>query len=154
MSLTFGKEGVAVYTAYEIPVDLNWTLVVVEADADVRAIPETLANVVNSVEFEAIAAEVINDRVTVEQNPAVQIIFEVSKFIAGKMGELLSNNKDEQIGLYIESLNRFEHYSEDLNITLTLNGIEINSQASTAIFRSITRYLVLITRYLSSSTKF
>ena len=122
--LTFGEAGYALYRTSEIPAHLDWTLVVIERDEDVRAIGEMLTNFVNSQEFEGFTNEIIN-RIAGEQNPAAKIVFGISKFIAGKVGQSLASNRDDQIGLYIESLNKFEHYphlKRDRNDQRGVNG--------------------------------
>lgn len=108
-TLTFGGAGVSLYTAYQIPIDLNWSLTLIEIDTDVREIGERLTGLVESEDFDNFTDEIIST-VGAEANPGLKIAFKVSKFFTQAVGRSLAENKDDQIGMYIESLNRFEHY--------------------------------------------
>ena len=107
--LTFGAEGFSLYTAYEIPMDLNWSLTLIERDADVREVGRQLTEVVNSEDFNNFTDEII-ETVSGTENPGLKIAFKVGKFFAQTAGRSLAQNRDDQIGMYIESLNKFEHY--------------------------------------------
>lgn len=107
--LTFGEVGVALYTAYTIPIDINWSLTLIERDADIRQVGQQLTELVDSDGFNSFTDEII-ETVAGEANPGLKIAFKVTKFFAQRIGSTLANNRDDQIGMYIESLNKYEHY--------------------------------------------
>ena len=109
--LTFGSKdaGISIFTADKIPLDINWSLVLIERDKDIREVGEDINNLLESQNFDTFADELI--RVVVGNvNPAITIAFKIGKFIATQIGKKLANNKDDQIGIFATSLNRFEHY--------------------------------------------
>jgi hypothetical protein len=109
--LTFGSSdaGISVFTADKIPVDLNWSLVLIERDMDVRKIGERLEEILSSNEFDSFATDLIG-LIAGATQPELLIAFKIGKYIATQVGKGLANNKDDQIGLFATSLNRFEHY--------------------------------------------
>ena len=110
--ITFGSEdaGISVYTnRSEIPTDLNWSLVVVERDGDVRDIGTFLTELVRSDKFDGFLDNVIT-AIGMSTTPAITAAFKIGKFLAAQAGRLIANNKDDQVGVLATSLNRFEHY--------------------------------------------
>lgn len=109
--LTFGSAdaGISVFTAGKIPVDLNWSLVLVERDRDIREIGDAIETLLKSSEFDSFTTDLIT-LVAGASNPEITLAFKIGKYVAAQIGKGLSNNKDDQVGLFVESLNRFQHY--------------------------------------------
>jgi hypothetical protein len=109
--LTFGSAdaGISVYTANKIPLDINWALVLIERDTDVREIGTELETLLGDPGFDDFTSNlvtVIGGTVA----PQVTIAFKLGKFLAGQAGKIFKKNKDDQVGLFGTSLNRFQHY--------------------------------------------
>ncbi len=109
--LTFGSAdaGISIYTANKIPIDINWSLVLIEIDAKYREVGEKLQTIVNSTEFDSFSANLVQI-IAGTAAPEIAIAFKIGKYIAGQAGKIVANNKDDQIGLFAISLNRFQHY--------------------------------------------
>lgn len=133
--LTFGSAdaGMAVFTTDKIPIDLNWSLVLIERDKDIRDIGDALQAILSSNEFDNFATELIGLIVGVS-NPEIVIAFKLGKYIAMQIGKGLANNKDDQIGIFAESLNRFEHYLHGERKRDDVRGINGNIFVDYTIF--------------------
>ena len=131
--LTFGDYGVALYVSDSIPRDLTWALTLIERDADVRQIGQELTQIVESEDFSNFADETIAT-VSNQANPGVRIAFKISKFFSGMLGRSLAGNKDDQIGMYIESLNRFQHYGHGERKRDNRRGVNGNIFVDYSIF--------------------
>ncbi len=109
--LTFGSAdaGISVYTTNKIPLDLNWSLVLIERDANVREVGERLQSIINTDEFDSFSSDLIG-LIGGTASPELAIAFKIGKYIAGQAGKIVANNKDDQIGLFATSLNRFQNY--------------------------------------------
>lgn len=109
--LTFGSAdaGVSVFTTDKIPIDLNWSLVLIERDKDIRQVGNAIDAILGTPEFDSFTADLIT-LVAGAANPELTLAFKIGKYIATEVGKGLANNKDDQIGLFAESLNRFQHY--------------------------------------------
>lgn len=109
--LTFGSAdaGISVFTANKIPLDINWSLVLIERDTDVREVGKRLQSIINSPEFDTFTSNLIGI-IGSTASPELTIAFKLGKYIAGQAGKIVANNKDDQVGLFATSLNRFQHY--------------------------------------------
>ena len=109
--LTFGDAdaGISVFATNKIPIDLNWSLVLIERDKDIREFGEALTNLLESDEFGTFSTDLIG-LISGTASPEILIAFKLGKYIGSQIGKGLANNKDDQIGLFATSLNRFQHY--------------------------------------------
>jgi hypothetical protein len=125
--LKFGSEdaGISVYTGDKIPVDINWSLVLIERDVEVREVGNRLEDIVGSKEFDSFSTNLIT-LIGKAASPEIAIAFKIGKFIAGTAGKILANNKDDQIGLFATSLNRFQHYPNGVRSKDDVPGVNGN----------------------------
>ena len=107
--MTFGDTGYALYTADRIPVSFNWSFLAFELDDDVKEIGKRLDAVLNEPGFDAFTSNVIT-LAGAAANPAAEVGVAVAKFVFGVVTENLIRDRDDQIGIFYQSFNRFEHY--------------------------------------------
>ncbi len=107
--MTFGDSGSLVYKSQEIPDELNWTLVVMESDKDIRDFGGRVDQVVRGKEFQKYAADLLLIAGTIV-NPAYGAAVGLTKYFCHYMIDRMKKNKDDLIGLTSMSLNRQEHY--------------------------------------------
>jgi len=107
--MTFGDTGYALYTADRIPVSFNWSFMAFELDDDVKEIARRLDAVLNGPGFESFTDGVLT-LAGAAANPAAEVGVAVAKFVFGVVTENLIRDRDDQIGIYYQSFNRFEHY--------------------------------------------
>lgn len=124
--LTFGSEdaGISVYTAGKVPIDINWQLVLVERDADVRWLGSKIGEIVGSQEFDNFAIEIIET--ATESINLANLAYKIGRFVALELGKILANNKDDQIGVFLTSLNIFEHYGDGKRRAENVRGVNGN----------------------------
>lgn len=106
--MSFGDTGFALFTARKIPIAFDWSLVAFELDEDVRAFGAGLAGVIDDPGFDAFAAGVV--QLVAAGNPAAAAGAAIVKFIFRVIAGSMLRNRDDQIGIIYQSLNRFEHY--------------------------------------------
>lgn len=107
--ITFGSSGISIYTTDKIPIDFNMSLVVIEEDNDIRQLGKIINSIVSSSEFGSFTDNLLLALGTTV-TPAVTATVEISKFLTNTVSELMRENRDDQIGVYLTSLNRFQHY--------------------------------------------
>ena len=107
--ITFGHSGISIYTTDKIPLDINMSLVVIEDDNDVRQLGETINSIVSSSEFGTFTDNLLI-ALGATVTPALTATVEITKFLVETVSELMKENKDDQIGVYLTSLNRFQDY--------------------------------------------
>jgi len=125
--LTFGSAdaGISVFTTDKIPVDFNWSLVLIERDSDIRKVGEAIESILNSSEFDTFATDLIGFIATTAK-PEITIAFKIGKYVAAQIGKGLANNKDDQVGLFATSLNRFQHYTNGERKRDNVPGVNAN----------------------------
>lgn len=107
--MTFGDTGYALYTADQIPVSFNWSLLAFELDEDVNEIGIRLERVLDDPGFDAFTSNVIT-LAGAAANPAAEVGVAVAKFVFGMVTDTMLRDRDDQIGILYQSFNRFEHY--------------------------------------------
>lgn len=107
--MTFGDTGYGLYTADQIPVAFNWSLLVFEIDEDINALGKRIDGIINAPEFDGFAQNVIT-LAAAAVNPAATAGVAISKYVFGRIADAMIANKDDQVGLAYQSFNRFEHY--------------------------------------------
>ncbi len=135
--LTFGDAGISVHTSDEIPRDFNWSLVVIESDKKLRTLTSQLKKVVESEEFEGFSNNIITS-VAGEISPQLKLAANITNYIAKVGLSLMANNKDDQVGLFYTSLNRFQHYVNGERKKDNVPGVNDNIKIDYTVFG--TRY--------------
>lgn len=107
--ITFGHSGISIYTTSKIPLDFNMSVIVLENDEDVRALGAAIDSIVTTPEFGSFMDNLLI-ALGASVTPALTATVEISKYLAQIVANLMKGNKDDQIGVYLTSLNRFEHY--------------------------------------------
>lgn len=109
--LTFGDTGYVVYQSEKIPDHLDWLLLVLEDDTDVRDDAKMVQAIVGHPEFGDLSNNLIGAiSKGALANPAFAVASEIGKFAVNLLTEKGKKNKDDQVGLMYLSLNRPEHY--------------------------------------------
>jgi len=108
-SLTFGDSGIVIYKSDKIPDQLNWTLLVIECDEDIRNFADRLDKVIKGKDFQKYSADLLIALGTIV-NPAYGAVVGLTKYFCHYFIGRLKKNKDDLIGITSMSLNRIEHY--------------------------------------------
>jgi hypothetical protein len=107
--MTFGDTGYALYTADQIPVSFNWSLLAFELDEDINEIGSRLERVLEEPSFDTFTNNVLT-LAGIAANPTAEVGLAVAKFVFGVVTDTLVRDRDDQIGILYQSFNRFEHY--------------------------------------------
>ena len=111
--LFFGDAGFVVYKSKQIPEDLNWQLIAVELDGRTREnaeLAESILSKNNNLD------KILNGLLALagESNPIPAVVKLIVGMVGQSLPKVLKRDKDDQIGLFITSLNRREHYQHGL----------------------------------------
>ena len=133
--LTFGSAdaGYSIFTADYIPIDFNWSLVLIERDLDVRTIGSRLEEIVKTDEFDSFSSNLIT-LIAGAASPQITLAYKIGKYITGEIGKSLANNKDDQVGLFSTSLNRFQHYINGERKKDNVSGVNGNIHVDYTVF--------------------
>lgn len=134
--LSFGMNGYSLYRSDKIPEFFDWSLAIFDSDKEIRKIGEFINNFVNHESFDSFAANLLK-LATSAATPQIVMATELTKFIGKVISAQLMVNKDDMVGLYIESFNKYQNYPNN-----NLKGIEIedltrNCRISYEIFGKI-----------------
>ncbi len=107
--LFFGDAGYVVYKSDSIPDDLNWQLMAVELDGRTRENAELAEELLAKNDN---LSKTIDALLTVASfsNPVTAAVKVIVNVVAETLPEVLKHDRDDQVGLFITSLNRREHY--------------------------------------------
>jgi len=106
----FGDVGCALYTANRIPEAFNWALLVLEIDEDVRSIGGIIDSITQSDEYDKFV-ENLFQIMQMAIDPTIVAGMAISKFIFKWIGNTITKNKDDQIGVLYQSFNQYQHYT-------------------------------------------
>lgn len=107
----FGDTGKILYKTDYIPDFLDWFLVAVESDQDIRNLGSTISNNIIDNKFSEISSkifELVGSAATPQINAGIYIANEVCKTFSS----ILKNNKDDLAGLIDQSFIRIKHYPQ------------------------------------------
>lgn len=107
----FGDTGKILYKTDYIPDFLDWFLVAVESDQDIRNLGSTISNNIIDNKFSEISSkifELVGSAATPQINAGIYIANEVCKTFSS----ILKNNKDDLAGLIDQSFIRIKHYAQ------------------------------------------
>lgn len=107
--LFFGDTGFVVFKSETIPEDFNWQLLAIELDEKTRQNAD-LAEMICSKENNH--SKIINfiQNHPGGLNPIPGVVNLIIEIVARALPKVFKNDRDDQIGLFIASLNRKEHY--------------------------------------------
>lgn len=109
---TFGDAGFAVYKSENIPNDINWQLIAIEQDERTRTNAELVKTILTNENINTFVDGIVS--LAGVANPPTAAVIKLTNLVAQTVTDLFKNDKDDQVGLFVMSLNRREHY---------LNGI-------------------------------
>lgn len=110
----FGQNGYSLYRSSNIPDYFDWNLAVIDSDREWRELGNRLLKITSGNNFFNFAKNLIVALGTVT-NPQMIAAIKVTEFVTKIVAKELSVNKDDQVGLYCESFNIWQHYP-DLNL--------------------------------------
>jgi len=105
----FGDTGYSLYTADKILNSYNWQMLVIESDANLRAIGNGINTLINDPAFDTFLGN-IAEFASFAVNPSVTLGIAVAKYVIGQVATLFANNKDDQIGIVYQSFYRALDY--------------------------------------------
>jgi hypothetical protein len=107
--MTFGDTGFVLYQSERIPDYLDWILLAIESDFDVREIGQEMSAVVNDPGFDNFLSHTLT-LAAAAANPSFLAAVGIGKFVAKTFAQRLQKNQDDMLGVLYTSLNRREHY--------------------------------------------
>ena len=127
--LTFGDIGYCVYHSDSIPDYMDWRLLAVERDEDIRRIGEIMDGILSDPKFDK-TAETIISMIAGAANPVYQGAVLVGKFVLRAIASTLKKNQDDTVGVFCRTLNRSRNYPHGSGQFLgewdTMNNIRID----------------------------
>jgi hypothetical protein len=133
-TMNFGANGYSLFRSDKIPEYFDYTICLMEDDSKVREFGKFLDNLVNHSSFDKFSTNVLK-LVMTTATPQIVIAAELTKFIAKVVAGQLLVNKDEQVGLFMESLNLHENYSTSLYVGKDIPDLANNCKISYSIFK-------------------
>ena len=107
--MTFGDTGYVLHQSKRIPDQLDWILLAIESDRDVREIAQHMTSILDDDAFDSFIAQILS-LAAAATNPSYVAAVGIGKFVAKTYAEKRGKKHDEMIGLMYTSLNRREHY--------------------------------------------
>ena len=108
-TMFFGSVGLSLLTLETIPDNFNWQLLAVESDKRTRDNATLLAGILED-EGMTTLLDKATEIASKVSNPLFGIGLEVAKFATTTLLKVAQQDKDDQIGVLMMSLNRTEHY--------------------------------------------
>ena len=108
-TITFGDTGYVLFRSDKIPQDINWCMMAVVDEQDVRNVGQTIQDVLNAPGFNEFA-DGLSVLVNLSGNPAYAAGVAVVRFVAQATAAIIKNKSDELAGLLYMSLDQREHY--------------------------------------------
>lgn len=133
-TMSFGMNGYSLYKSDKIPESFDFMMCIMEDDEDVRKIGKFLNDFINHESFDKFSGNVLK-LISTTAAPQVAIAMELTKFITKVVSAQLMLNKDDQIGVFIESFNRYQHYSGAEFKGHDITDLSNNCKVSYSIFR-------------------
>jgi len=118
--ISFGFNGYSIFKSSTIPESFDVTLAIMDSDEGVRKLGEFINNFVNHKSFDSFAGNLLKMATSMAAPQAV-LAAELTKFIGKVVAGVLLSNSDDQIGVYLESFNIYEHYP---NLNLKAHDVE------------------------------
>lgn len=106
--LTFGDTGYIIYKSNKIPQDFNWMLLAIEIDSKTRDNAALLGTVLTNDNISSITNNIAT--LTGSSSPVSMAIIELTELVANILVNLFKNDKDDQVGLFMSSFIKQEHY--------------------------------------------
>ena len=127
--ITFGDIGYCIYRSDSIPEYMDWRLLAVERDEDVREIGEIMEGILTDPKFDTTAQTIVK-MIAGAANPVYQGAVLVGKFVLRAIASTLKNNRDDTVGVFCRTLNQHRHYPHGSGQFLgewdTMNNIRID----------------------------
>jgi hypothetical protein len=132
--MNFGLNGYSLYKSDKIPESFDFMLCIMESDEDIRNLGKFLNDFINHESFDKFSGNILK-LITTTAAPQVAIAMELTKFITKVVSAQLMLNKDDQIGVYIESFDKYRHYSGQNFEGKDIVDLSNNCKVSYSIFR-------------------
>jgi hypothetical protein len=132
--MNFGLNGYSLYKSDKIPESFDFMLCVMESDEDIRNLGKFLNDFINHESFDKFSGNILK-LITTTAAPQVAIAMELTKFITKVVAAQLMLNKDDQIGVFIESFNVHQHYSGPEFKGIDIDDLSNNCKISYSIFK-------------------
>ena len=107
-TIFFGESGLIVHKAASIPDDINWMVLAIESDKNTRDNAKLLNTLLERKQIDSIAASI--STIVKASSPVAMAISALTSIIADSIIKVFSEDKDDQVGLFISSLIKSEHY--------------------------------------------
>lgn len=131
--IQFGMNGYSVYKSSEIPESFDWTLAIIDSDEEIRRIGKFIDNFVNHEGFDSFLGNILK-LATTAAAPQIVMATELTKFVGKVVSAELMKNQDDQVGVYIESFNKYEHYVGPSYKGIEIDDLSSNCKISYSIF--------------------
>ncbi len=111
----FGDTGKILYRSDSIPDSLDWLMLTIEIDEDVRSFGEDMGRILPDEQINSFAQNIIN-LATTSVAPQITAAFELTKILIKSVTYFLKKNENDQLGLIEQSFVREIHYPEGKRI--------------------------------------
>jgi hypothetical protein len=107
----FGDTGRILYRAQAIPQTLDWVMLVIEVDQDVRNLGDKIDQILPDKQADSLAANIMT-LASVAASPQTAAAIAVAKVLIRSVTVFLKNNENDQLGLVEQSFVRQLHYPD------------------------------------------
>ena len=108
-TIPFGAGGYSLYRHEKIPEYLDWTLLAIERDDDVRQTGAFIEEILQDKGFDGFTTSLVTV-IGAAANPAYAGAIAVGKFVVAAIVRILKKNQDDRIGVLYRTLVRQRHY--------------------------------------------
>ncbi len=105
----FGDTGRKLHESDSIPDSLDWIMLVIELDRDVRELGNHIQDILPDSEIDSLAKNIIA-LASAATTPQVTAAIAITKFLAKGITHFMKKNKNDQLGLVEQSFIRELHY--------------------------------------------
>lgn len=131
--IQFGLNGYSLYRSHTIPESFDVILAILDSDEEIRRIGKFIQEFVNHEGFDSFLGNLLK-LATSAAAPQIVLATELTKFVGKVVSAELMRNQDDQVGLYIESLNEYQNYSGSMYRGLDILDLSENCRISYSIF--------------------
>lgn len=132
-NIQFGINGYSLYRSHEIPESIDMIISIMDSDEEIRRIGKFINDFVTHDSFDSFLGNILK-LATSAAAPQIVLATELTKFIGKVVSAELMKNQDDQVGLYIESLNEYQNYPGTAYKAIDIVDLSDNCKVSYSIF--------------------
>ncbi len=118
--IRFGEQGTNVFVSEKIPNTFTLSIYAIENDQKTRTNAALVKDILNDETIDQVGNIVTS--MAEAATPVTAIVSAVLKIVVPVVTKVFAKDKDDQVGVFITSLNKFEHYSDGKYVSKYFEG--------------------------------